>query len=181
MIAANTLATMGLRATTSALAVVACTAALAACGGDEEGGPIPEEAGNQLLGQLDQIQTQVQQGLCDEAAATAGAFAEGVDQLPPEVSGELRTRLVEASANLEALTQDSEQCQTSTGTSDPAVVEPPETTTTTTDEPTTEEPPPDEEPPPEEDDQGENVPPPGGGAGGNEGGDDSSGGIGSDG
>ncbi len=186
---ASRLASMpGIRASSSALAVVACAAALAACGGDDEGGPIPQEAGDQLIDQLDQIQTLVNDGLCDEAQQAAVSFATGVNELPEEVGGELRNRLVDASSNLESLTTD--QCTAATGATGETGEVPPETT----EEPIPEEPvepapTEEEEPPPEEDDGG--APPadtpgngdPGGGneGGGAVGGDESNGGIGSDG
>ena len=179
----------GIRATLGALAVVACAAGLAACGGDEEGGPIPQDAGETLIAQLDQIESAVQEGECDAAQTTALDFAQGVNDLPAEVSGELRTRLVEASANLEELSQT--QCAApatgATGetgavptTTDTSTTSTTETTTTDT---TTEEPPPE----PDEGDEGGDEQSGGGNAGGGSGaggsgeGDDSSGGIGSDG
>jgi hypothetical protein len=185
----------GIRAISGALAVAACALGLAACGGDEEGGPIPQDSGEMLLGQLDQIETAVEAGACGTAQAAAVSFAEGVNDLPPEVGGELRTRLVEASANLEELSQT--QCDEppptgATGETgeEPTTTTPPPTTTTetTTTDTTT------DEPPPDEGDEGgneggeeESTPPPGGGnAGGGSGsgdgsdGDGSSGGIGSD-
>jgi hypothetical protein len=176
----------GIRATLGALAVVACAAGLAACGGDEEGGPIPQDAGETLIAQLDEIESAVQAGDCTLAQTTALDFAQGVNDLPTEVSGELRTRLVEASANLEELSQT--QCQEpATGPTGETGVVPPTTTTsttetTTTTDTTTEEPSPDEN-----NGNGPPIEPPGGGnPGGNSGGgsgegDDSSGGIGSDG
>jgi hypothetical protein len=192
MRAASRLASMpGIRASSSALAVATCAAALAACGGNDEGGPIPREAGNQLIDQLDQIQTLVDEGLCDEAQQTAVAFATGVNELPEEVDGELRDRLVEASGNLESLTTD--QCTPATGATGETGEIPPETTEEAPPPEETTEPAPteegDEEQPPEDDDGG--GPPadtpgnsdPGGGneGGGNLGGDEGSGGIGSDG
>jgi hypothetical protein len=189
----------GIRAISSALAVVACAGTLAACGGDDEGGPIPQDAGDQMIGQLDQIEELVDQGNCSEARAVAASFAESVDQLPAEVDGELREGLVRASGNLVDLTENTEQCTPPTGTTGETDVVPPETPeeTTTTEETTetttTDE---DEEPPPTDEDEGDGGggPPedtpgnsdPGGGneGGGNTGGgtgDDSSGGIGSDG
>ena len=197
MRAPSRLASMpGIRAISSALAVAACAGTLAACGGDDEGGPIPRDAGDQLLGQLDQIQELVDQGSCSEAREVAASFAEGVDQLPAEVDGELREQLVRASGNLVELTESGDQCTPPTGTTGETDVVPPETTeeptttedtteTTTTDE--------DEEPPPTDEGEGggppEDTPGNGDPGGGNEGGgdtgggsgDDSSGGIGSDG
>jgi hypothetical protein len=178
----------GIRAISGALAVAACAATLSACGGDDEGGPIPQEDGELLIGQLDDIQTLVEQGSCAEAQQVALAFAETVNGLPAEVDGELRDGLVQASGNLEALTGNPEQCQ-ETGTTGETGELPPETTEETTTPETTEETT-TEEPPPDEDDEGGGPPEdtpgqgdPGGDdeGGGSIGGDDSSGGIGSDG
>ena len=180
----------GIRAILGALAAVACAAALAACGGDEEGGPIPESAGDQLLAQLEQIETAVNRGDCAAAQVAATGFAEQVNGL--EVEGQLRTALVDASVNLEGLTEDPEKCQPTTGATGEGGVEPTttetvetttETTETTTDTPTdttTDKPPGgggDEAPPPNDPGQGNQG---GGGDPGGAGG-NSSGGIGSDG
>ena len=197
MRAVSRLASMpGTRAISSALAVAACAAMLAACGGDDEGGPIPQEAGDQLIDRLDEIETLVDEGNCSAAQQVAASFAEGVDQLPSEVDGELREQLVRASGNLESLTQDADQCTPPTGTTGETDVVPPETTEETTPpEETTETTTTDEEEPPPTDDEGEGGGPPedtpgnsdpgggnegGGNIGGGTGG-DSSGGIGSDG
>jgi hypothetical protein len=191
MRAVSRLASMpGIRASSSALAVAACAVALTACGGDDEGGSIPQDAGEQLINQLDDIETLVQAGDCDTAQQVAASFADGVDQLPDEVGGELRDRLVEASGNLESLTTD--QCTPPTGATGETGEVPPETTDepTTTDEttePTTTDE--EEEPPPEEDDgggppadtPGNSDPGSGNEGGGNIGGNEGSGGIGSDG
>ena len=185
----------GIRAILSALVAATCALALAACGADEEG-PIPQDDGELLLTQLEQIEDEVQAMQCDAARDTAAEFAETVDQLPPEVDGPLRQGLVEASANLEELSEDPAQCAPEGDSGESGVVAPDPTAEEPA--PTTEETPTEEEP--EDDDEGGdgdsgqgNGPPdrpPGGGngnpGGGNEGsggdGDDgSSGGIGSDG
>jgi hypothetical protein len=178
----------GIRATSGALAVVACAVGLAACGGDEDDGPIPQDAGDALIAQLDQIESAVEEGACDAAQATALEFAQGVNDLPPEVSGELRERLVEASANLEELSQT--QCEVpDTGTTGETGEVPttptttPTTTETTTTDTTTEEPPPE---PDDSDDEDDRTVEPGGGNAGGGSGDEGgsggdSGGIGSDG
>ena len=160
---------------------MACAVGLAACGGDEEGGPIPQDAGATLIAQLDQIESAVQQGQCDTANEIALAFAAGVNELPPEVTGELRTRLVEASANLEDLSQT--QCATpDTGASGETGEVPTTTPTTTTTETTTTDTSTEEPPPDENNGNGPPIEPPGGGnsGGGSGEGDDSSGGIGSE-
>ncbi len=171
----------GIRAISSALAVVACAIGVAACGGEDDAGPIPRDEGDQLLAQLDQIESAVERQDCDEAQATALAFADRVDSLPSEVGGELREALVRASVNLESLS--STQCEEpEIGPSGETGVTPPPTTdtttTSTTDTTTTtdDEPPPDDTPgggPPDDTPGNGN---PGGGDGDD---DDSSGGIGS--
>jgi len=180
----------GIRAISSALAVATCAAGLAACGGDDEGGPIPQESGDQLIGQLDQIETLVAQGECDAAQQAALSFAETVNGLPGEVDGELRDGLVQASGNLESLTEDTDQCTPATGATGETGEVPPETPEETPTEEPTEEPTettPTEEPTDEDGVPPEDTPGQGNPGGGNEGGgaiggdDDSSGGIGSDG
>ena len=136
----------GTRAVSSALSAVACAAALAACGGEDTEETIPADQGQVLLDRLDQVEQRVEDGDCEAASDAALEFARGVTELPAEVDDELRQRLVEASANLEGLTQDPSQCEPSgaTGETGPLPVEPtttPETTATTTTETTTEEPP----------------------------------------
>jgi hypothetical protein len=166
----------GIRVT---LAVVACSVGLAACGSEDDAGPIPREQGDSLLAQLDQIEQAAQAGLCEEAQATALSFAQSVNDLPSEVDGELRQALVEASANLEQLS--TEQCEPVIGPSGGTGEVPPTTTPTTTAETTTdtttEEPANDHNPGngPPQDTPGQGDP------GGGSSGDDSSGGIGSDG
>jgi hypothetical protein len=176
----------GFRALTSALAAAACAAGLAACGGEDEGGPIPADEGNQLIATLDEIEAEVQAGDCERARELAVVVAENVSTLPID-DAELRDALVTATGNLVELAEDPEQCTPDTGATGETGTLPTEPTTTTTTEPTTtttteEEP---------EDDEGGGPPqdPPGGGNGdpgngngnGNTGGDDFSGGIGSDG
>jgi hypothetical protein len=177
----------GFRALTSALAAAACAAGLAACGGDDEGGPIPADRGNALIATLDEIEAAVQAGDCDTARDLVVSFAADVEALPLDEDPELRNALVNASGNLASLTDDPDQC-TPTGTTGETGTLPTEPTTTTTTEPTTtttttEEPDEDEDNgggPPEEPPGGGNGDP-GGGNGNGSGGDDFSGGIGSDG
>jgi hypothetical protein len=182
MKAANTLATMkGVRPTASLLAAAACAAALAACGGDEDGS-IPTDSGEALISQLDAVQDRISEGDCVGAQSAAAAVVDQVDELPEAVDGELRKTLVDASTNLRSLTEDPAKCTDvdagATGQSDTVPTEEPPATTTTTEETTTETT--TEEPPPEEEENGQTTEPPGGGApGGNQGGNDGSGGIGS--
>ena len=165
---------------------------MSACGGDDEG-TIPPDAGQRLLDQLAQVEGAVDAGDCDRAQEAAVTFATGVSDLPPEVDGDVRDGLVDASAQLEELSADPQQCIETGATGETGTVPPPATTdatteTTTTDDTTT-EPPPDDGPqdgPPDEPPGGGNGDPGGGngnggGGDGSGGDDDSSGGIGSDG
>lgn len=180
-----------------ALVAVACAAALGACGNDEPG-TIPTDTGQQLLTQLDAVESAVEEGDCDTARENAVEFSELVSNLPEDVDGELRRALVEASANLVELTDDPEQCEPDTGpTGETGVTD---EVTEVPEAPVPVEPEaPEEEDEPEEGDDGnqgggQRDPAPGGGnqgtgnqgsgnqGGGNQGGgsDDDTGGIGSD-
>lgn len=99
----------GTRAIRGALATFACAFALTACGGGEDGGTIPAGDGEDLLAQLDRIDSLITDGECDAAQAEATDFAEQVSALSGEVEGNVRDALVDASANLAELSQD--QCE----------------------------------------------------------------------
>jgi hypothetical protein len=180
----------GIRAFASALAAV-CAVGLPACGSDDEG-TIPQENGQAMLAQLDDVEQAVEAQDCDTARSAAVGLTDQVDALPADVDPELRDALVEASNQLVALTQDPEQCTpVETGASDDLTEEEPDTTTEAPEEelPNEENPPTDEETPPADEEGNEG--PGGGNSGSNgnsgsgsdfEGGEDSSGGgIGSEG
>lgn len=140
----NTLAAMpgkGARPICAA-AAMACAFLLTACGGDDEG-TIPPDAGQTLIAQLQEIEDEVNQANCDAAQVTASEFAATVDSLPQSVDPEVRRALDDASAQLETLTNDPDQClepeigTTDTATSTTATEETTSPTTTTTEETTT--------------------------------------------
>ena len=158
-IRASRLARMpGIRAIASALAAVCAVAGLAACGSDDEG-TIPQENGQLMLAQLEDVEQAVDAQDCDTARSAAVGFTDQVDALPSEVDSEVRDALVEAGNQLVALTQDPEQCTpVDTGASDDA---------TQTEQPETEIP--EEQEVPEEDTTDEETPPPDEGGDGNSG------------
>ncbi len=97
-----------------AMAVFACVIALAACGsgGDDVESTIPQDAGAEILAQLDQIEAEVEAGECEAAQATADELNTRIESLPEDdVSGELRETLLTASGRLQEQTRDPEQCE----------------------------------------------------------------------
>ena len=164
------------------LAAAATAVALTGCGSDG-GGEIPAADANQLLSQLDAVESAVAQGDCTTATEAANGFAAQVDQLPADTFSDsnVRSKLVAASANLVGLVplqceQGTTGASGETGTVEQTSTTEATTSTTTTTTDTTEEPPaPDEESDPPG--NSENAP----GHNKDEGGDDDSGGIGSDG
>ena len=66
---------MGTTRTRSPLGLLACAALLVGgalgCGGDDEGGTIPREGGDQLIAQLNQVEEQVELGECEAARNAA--------------------------------------------------------------------------------------------------------------
>jgi hypothetical protein len=110
--------------------------ALAGCGGDSEGeGDIPASEAATLLGQLEEVQANVDVGSCFVAADETENLITEIEDLPDEVDADLRRALENGAEQLQVLLQDPDQCER------------PETTTeeTTTEETTTEEEPTEEE------------------------------------
>ena len=148
--------------------VLACAlpATLAGCGGGDDG-TIPSGQSDELLRQLDAIQNDIQTGNCDLVDDHAQAFAAAVSALPDDVDPKVRQGLTEASTQVVELSQQPDQCETTTGATGPEGVE--ETTTTeetttedeptsTTEETTTTEP--DEEAPPDDGSEDDETNPP---------------------
>ena len=155
----TTLAAMpGMRRRTSMLLAAAAVAALAGCGSDDGGGEIPQDQGNALIDQLDQVESDVNDGNCEGAADTASQVVTDLGSLPNSAfeSAEARTQVLAAGTKLTELV--SEQCEPESGaTGETGAVE---TTTSTTTEPTTtstttEETPEEEEVTPPEDSSGD--------------------------
>lgn len=113
-----------------AAAATTCALLLAACGDDGDG-TIPPEDGEKLIAQLQEIEDRAAAAECDAAQATASEFAATVDGLPQSVDAEVLRALDAASAQLETLANDPDQCrEPETGTTDT-------TTDTSTNEATT--------------------------------------------
>jgi hypothetical protein len=127
------------RKTSAAVGAVAVAVAVAACGSDDEK-TIPPDASEQLIAQLQEVESQVSAGRCELAQSEAQGFRSSVDQLPAEVGTETKEELRELANNLISLASNPDQCEApeagATG-EDGVVPEETETTTTTTDETTT--------------------------------------------
>ena len=152
----TTLAAMpGMRRRTSMLLAAAAVAALAGCGSDEGGGEIPQDQGNALIDQLDQVESDVQEGNCDGASDTASQVVTALGDLPSSAfeDADARTQVLAAGTKLTELVD--EQCEPDSGaTGETGELE--TTTSTSTTEPTTtstttEEPPEEEETTPPDD------------------------------
>jgi hypothetical protein len=127
MPAANIAAMLRGRTALAAAAVLIVVAGVSACGGDGEPEPsIPRENAVTLLGTLDEIQANVDNGSCLVAAGKIQELQGELEELPSDANDDLVEALQRGSVNLNDLVQDPDQCEP-----------PPEPTTTTEPEPTT--------------------------------------------
>ena len=108
--------------------------ALAGCGSDEEGTIPPNDADN-LLNQVEAVQTAVNEGNCELAADHAQELITTVNNLPSDVDNEVASELTKAADNLRGMTADPDEC--TTGASGIEGVQPTDTTETETTEPET--------------------------------------------
>jgi hypothetical protein len=117
-------------------ALIAVVAALAAgCGGDSESeGDLPADDAATLLGQLEQVQANLDVGSCFVAADEADVLIAEIEDLPDDVDSDLRRALENGAEQLRILVEDPDQCERPTTTEE-----------TTTEEPTTEETEPEED------------------------------------
>jgi hypothetical protein len=113
-----------------ALAAIA-TLAFAGCGGDD--GTIPQGAGDDMLNQLDGLESSIAANQCEDAAEYASNFTDAVEGLPGEVEREVRDALEQVAAQMNRLVPS--QC--AIGDSGAAGVEPTETEEPATDAPET--------------------------------------------
>ena len=91
----------GKRATLGAMSTIACVAALAACGEEDEPEPsIPPDAGTAIVEALDRVRERVESGDCDGAEATAQSVRDAIAALPAAVPDDLQQALVQGSDNL---------------------------------------------------------------------------------
>lgn len=113
-------------------AVIALAASLvvAGCGGDNENeGDLPADDATTLLGQLEEVQANLDVGSCFVAADEADNLIADIQELPSDVNGDLRQALEKGAEQLKVLLEDPDQCERPTTT----------TSETTTGETTTEE------------------------------------------
>jgi len=111
-----------------AIIALATVLAIAGCGSDNEGeGDLPPDDASTLLGQLDEVQANLEVGSCFVAADEADNLIADIEQLPSSVDGDLRRALENGAEQLRVLLEDPDQCER------------PTTVETTTDETTTEE------------------------------------------
>jgi hypothetical protein len=129
----------------TAIPLLSCALALAIAGCGSDGGTIPENEGQGLLGLLAATEEAVANGDCERAQEFARTFVAEAEGLPASVDPKVAEELTAAGTHLEDLAGDPGECETGasglTGEqpSEPATSEP--ETTDTTDEPeTTEEP-----------------------------------------
>jgi hypothetical protein len=146
--------------------LLACIAALAIAGcGSSDGGTIPPDDANNLLNQLEAVQSDVRAGDCENAQQHAQEFVAGVNALPSDVDHDVASELTKAADNLRGLTEDPRQCASgasgeegaqttettdTTETDTTAAPTTTPTTTTTTEEATTTDEPSDSEQQPDE-------------------------------
>jgi hypothetical protein len=117
-----------------AVLALAAMLAVAGCGGDDETqGDLPADDAATLLGQLEEVQANVDVGSCFVAADEADNLIADIQELPSDVDGDLREALERGSEQLRDLVEDPEQCER------------PTTVETTTEETTTEETEPEED------------------------------------
>jgi hypothetical protein len=118
------------------LLACALAATIAGCGSDD--GTIPSNDADQLLTQLDAIQSDIESGDCELAHSHAVQLAEAVGQLPSDVDPKVREGLTEASTHVVELSGDPAQCEQTTGaTGETGATSTTTEETTTTEEPTT--------------------------------------------
>jgi hypothetical protein len=132
------------RTALAAAAVLIVAAGVSACGGDGEPEPsIPRENAVTLLGTLEEIQANVDNGSCLVAAGKVQELQGELEELPSDANDDLVEALQRGSVNLNDLVQDPDQCETPTVTETtptetvPTETEEPETTTERTQPPQT--------------------------------------------
>jgi hypothetical protein len=166
------------------LALAGCCAVLGACGGDDEGDPIPQEVAADMQRQLDNIRGQVENGslgACEDILAPGNTFEaleRAAQRVPERVDPDVRDALGESVRRLAELVES--ECDKLAEEEEPAETVPldpePVPEETTPEETPTQTAPPEEEPGEEEVPPGQGGTPPGQG-GTPPGQDDGSGGV----
>ena len=127
------------------LALVAAVLALAGCGGDDEGAPIPAQTATALQAELDGVQARIDNGSAgacrDILEGSRGPNLERVneliDALPDDVDPDVRSALVESFDRLWELVQ--QDCDDKASQEEQEQPDPEPTPPTTTEETTPEE------------------------------------------
>jgi hypothetical protein len=119
------------------LALAASVAAIAGCGSNDINGTIPQANADQMVAELDGVETLLASGDCSGAQARVQDFLDQVDLLPSTAGSELKGALRDSGNNLKSLVA---QCQSGvTGpTGEQSTTQHPSTKHTTTDTTTAE-------------------------------------------
>ena len=105
------------------LALVA-SLAVAGCGSDNESqGDLPPDDAATLLGQLEEVEANLDVGSCFVAADEADNLIADIQDLPSSVDGDLRRALENGAEQLRVLLEDPDQCERPTTTSEPTTEE----------------------------------------------------------
>jgi hypothetical protein len=137
---ASIAAVLKVRARIAVVALAAAAAVVAGCGGDDESeGDLTADQAQTLLGQLEEVEANVEVNSCFVAADETDNLLADIQALPDDVDGDLRRALENGADHLKILLQDPEQCQRPETTTEETTTEEEPTEETTTEETTTEE------------------------------------------
>jgi hypothetical protein len=127
----------GMTRVAALLALAASVAAIAGCGSNDINGTIPQANADQMVAELDGVETLLASGDCSGAQARVQDFLDQVDLLPSTAGSELKGALRDSGNNLKSLVA---QCQSGvTGpTGEQSTTQHPSTKHTTTDTTTAE-------------------------------------------
>jgi hypothetical protein len=127
----------GMTRVAALLALAASVAAIAGCGSNDINGTIPQANADQMVAELDAVETLLASGDCSGAQVRVQDFLSQVDLLPSTAGSELKGALRDSGNNLKSLVA---QCQSGvTGpTGEQSTSQHPSTKHTTTDTTTAE-------------------------------------------
>ena len=98
----------GMTRVAALLALAASVAAIAGCGSNDINGTIPQANADQMVAELDGVETLLASGDCAGAQARVQDFLDQVDLLPSTAGSELKGALRDSGNNLKSLVA---QCQ----------------------------------------------------------------------
>jgi hypothetical protein len=98
----------GMTRVAALLALAASVAAIAGCGSNDINGTIPQANADQMVAELDAVETSLANGDCPGAQARVQDFLDQVDLLPSTAGSELKGALRDSGNNLNNLVA---QCQ----------------------------------------------------------------------